>query len=554
MDNISIVMLFHNNRGTHLAIEALSEQMRPGDEFVIVNDHSDPVILEQEVAPCLSRDVRLINAAERRADLAHNRNLGAGNTTCPILLFVDGDMILCENALDILRHAYKMRDCVAFIGTEHGMKSSSLHMSLDMGDVNYQSLIQTKDGRAFLYQHPMLSDWRESELSAPQFEAYYWIYFYTSFCSVRRSAFESAGGFDEAFITWGSEDVDMGYRLSQWGKIGYLKGLEGLHIPHPRNIWKQEISDRDNIRYILDKFRVWQIELLSSFDSSCRLYDQMEKIYHEICRWNLPPVPVRTEADSLWINLPAAGREDRTTQWFDFDRAAYQAPLLGIALPFCDQRFQRAYLTANVFAYPRIITARILQESLRVSRRVYLCPASEAYRRPWEDDAFQLLTGLHHVCAVSCDPMEFDLTPREDGLIEVRSPENRARLSYAFSKAPVFPSAATRQKWSAVFARTDAVYTLVNLAGIDAEAAKEKLRNALGIKIGLCYDFQVPESEAFSLSEALPLVLCQNASPLLYVVTDIRRLQKDCAWQRNTEKDLVFDQTGTLSACAECGI
>lgn len=554
MDNISIVMLFHNNQGTHLSIEALSEQMQPGDEFVIVNDHSDPVMLEKEVAPYLSKGIRLIHATERRADLAHNRNLGARNTTCPILLFVDGDMILCENALNILRHAYEFGRCIAFIGTEHGMKNTSLHMSLDMGNVNYQSLLQTKDGRAFLYQHPMLSDWRESELSAPQFEDYYWIYFYTSFCSVHRSAFESVGGFDEAFITWGSEDVDMGYRLSRCGRIGYLRGLEGLHIPHPRNIWRQEISDRDNIRYILDKFRVWQMELLSSFDSSCRLYDQMEKIYHEICQWNLPPVPVHPEANSLWINLPAAGREDMTTQWFDFDCAVYQAPLLGIALPFCDQRFQRAYLTTNIFAYPRIITARILQESLRVSCHVYLCPTPRAYRKPWEDDAFQWLTALHHVCSVACDPMEFDLTLREDGLIEVQSPENRTHLAHAFSKAPVFPSAAARQKWSAVFARTDTVYTLVNLAGIDTEAAKEKLKNALGIKIGPCYNFRVPEEAAFSLSEALPLALCQNISPLFYIVTDIRRLRKDCAWQRNTENDLVFDQTGTLYTCTECGI
>lgn len=546
MNDISIIMLCHNSRSIDICVSALSAQMQGHDELLIVDDHSDPIFLEETVTPLVSDSIHVLHAQKYSGNRSYNRNLGAQHAKNNILLFVDGDMVLQENALNVLRKANESDKYVAFIGAEHGMKDSELHMALRLGHRDYLNLLKTREGRNILFHNPLLSDTRRQDLMSNRFEPYFWIYFYTSFCAIKRSIFEQIGGFDQNFLTWGSEDVDIGYRLSLIGRIGYLPDFEGLHVPHERNIWEQETLDRDNIRYIVDKYRKWPLELLSAFDSSCPLYSQMEIIYSTICKQKTPPINILPEPDTIWINLPVEGKEHETVQWFSGDGTHHSAALLGIALPFCDYRFKSSYITSNIFAYPDIVIARILMESLRVSSATFLIPAETRYRYAWDEEAFAFLTTLHHVCAISCDPMEFSFQVNARGWIEVHSPENQIRLKRAFSQTPVFPSAQSRQKWTSYFLNHHRKYCLINLTDTNSDLVKTKLQNAFGIQIGLLYSFAPPAEAVFSFSDVLPLTLCQNRDPMLYIVSDFNRIAPSCMWQRDCSQDLVYDQTGTL--------
>ncbi len=72
-----------------------------------------------------------------------------------------------------------------------------------------------------------------SELSGYCFP---WRFFMTNNCSVEKDAVLRAGMFDESFIGWGCEDLDLGYRLFQKGyRFVRENKVVSLHQEHPIN-------------------------------------------------------------------------------------------------------------------------------------------------------------------------------------------------------------------------------------------------------------------------------------------------------------------------------
>lgn len=85
-----------------------------------------------------------------------------------------------------------------------------------------------------------------------------WIFFITNNCSAFRSDISKAGSFDNAFLTWGCEDLDLGYRLYR-NNCRFFKrdDIISLHQEHPiRN--HQNVSE--NIYLFTSKYN--SIDLL----------------------------------------------------------------------------------------------------------------------------------------------------------------------------------------------------------------------------------------------------------------------------------------------------
>ena len=61
-----------------------------------------------------------------------------------------------------------------------------------------------------------------------------WQLFWTCNVSARRESLLSVGGFDETFVGWGGEDLELGYRLIK-NNITMVPGIDawGVHYPHP---------------------------------------------------------------------------------------------------------------------------------------------------------------------------------------------------------------------------------------------------------------------------------------------------------------------------------
>lgn len=85
-------------------------------------------------------------------------------------------------------------------------------------------------------------------------ESYYfpWSMLVTSNCSMEKNIFNLVGGFDDRFIDWGCEDLDLGYRLYKNGcKFIKQNDIKSVHQEHPINFLDNGV---ENIFYFTKKY------------------------------------------------------------------------------------------------------------------------------------------------------------------------------------------------------------------------------------------------------------------------------------------------------------
>ena len=91
-----------------------------------------------------------------------------------------------------------------------------------------------------------------------------WIIFWTCNVSVPTPLARSVGGFDEAFRSWGGEDLDFGYRLFNAGaKFILNRNASAIHCPHPKSFADNNRSAVANYRYMAEKYGTPIIRLLT---------------------------------------------------------------------------------------------------------------------------------------------------------------------------------------------------------------------------------------------------------------------------------------------------
>ena len=525
MKEISIIILCHNNRGINTCIKAILNQLKSGDEIIIIDDHSDREFINTELSEFVTNSqIHLFSGIKKCGNRAYNRNLGAQNSKNEILLFIDGDMICSQETLEAFRTAHNDDTYVAFLGNAHGMRFSEEHMMFHIGRRDYCELVQTKKGIQQLIEDPALADWRISQFLQTNLEPYYWIYYYTCICSAKRSTFLKIKGFDEALVTWGSEDIDLGYRLSRYGKIGYAANAHAVHLPHKRNLWDEQLFDRDNMRYLLDKHQVWPYEMLMSFEFSPECYELVEQIYNDIIAWDLQYLPSKPIKNSIWINVPSVIHNEDTIVLYDHMAKKTSMPLLGISVPFSDKRFDTAYISANIFSYPMEMTARIIQEAIRISQQVVLIPSKINKRKTW--DKAYLLHGkeIYRTYYVSSDTMEFEFSLTDDGNFVVSSPQILNKIHASRSRCPVHVSAASRITWHEKFGSSIRKLLLINLLEQNTDEIRIKLENALDAIFVQQYHFTLEQNQQFSLTENLSAGLSCSKLSILFVVHTVAQI------------------------------
>ena len=411
---ISVIILCHNTQGIELCVQSISPQMEAGDELILVDDHStdsfwDSIDLKLPEQACI---VAVPNPGGNRSQ---NRNLGAKNATNSILVFMDGDIIVSQNALRHLRTAYAQRKDVAYVGTEHGMKFDLNQAQCYYGKTNYLEALRSPQEREQMYHDPLFGDWRGADLTNAEDQPYFWLRFYTSFCAVRRDIFWQAGGFDESFTSWGAEDVDLGYRISLEGSIGYLSQIHSIHVPHPRDSFRNELTNRRNTYYMLSKYLYWPFETLVIFGSTPGMLRTMEAVLQHIRTVKLTPLVPRPIPDTLYIDAPCS------TTWFDHDTSETHQAMIGMAIPERNQRFERVVISDHIFLYPEAIVVRILQEALRVGRSVELHKTEESVRIAWDNTTSIVGIPFPRICRYAWELFDFQFIPISESVWVVES-------------------------------------------------------------------------------------------------------------------------------------
>ncbi len=410
--SISVIVISHNNEYICLVLNNILKQLEEQDEIIVVDDHSETQYFKKLETYTINNNIKLINA-NKIGNRSHNRNIGAESSRGDILLFVDGDMVLIDNALLILRYAHAYRTEEAFIGPKHNIHYDKIHFELFTGINNYIDLLSTSEGRKQLSEDFFSKDERESFFADTMNKRFFWMHYYTGASSVNRYIFEKCGGFDENFTSWGSEDIDLGYRIDKYCDIGFLRDFHSFHIPHNRDAFAIETSNMHNTLQMLEKYKSWEFEALYAFNGNPNIHKSIYNIIQQMRTLSLTDIK-KIESDNFIIINSISKKYPQGNLITCINNERKEYTLLGLAMPFNSKSINTACISENIFIYPPILVSRILQETLRVSQNVYIQKTTDNIRIDWNGKIFFPFQSTNHKIAYRSEDI-MDYSFQADG-------------------------------------------------------------------------------------------------------------------------------------------
>lgn len=239
---LSLVIPTHNKVALlRRTLESLARQEVEGDfEAVVVDDGSTDgtaAFLES-----FRPGYRLVAVpAERNRGRAAARNAGLTRAGGELVVFLDDDMELDPGFLEAHRAFHAGRPRVAGVGNV----------------VNHPEVVQAPIDR---YMSTRGAQKIRDRAPLP------WRYFTTNNSSVRREDLEAVGGFDEGFVTYGFEDLELAWRLERDRGITFhfVAGARSQHI-HPHTLEevlrKKTLCGQASLPYLFRKHPETRLEL-----------------------------------------------------------------------------------------------------------------------------------------------------------------------------------------------------------------------------------------------------------------------------------------------------
>ena len=201
------------NRAAHLAqlVEGLRRSATPPAELVIVDMSDDPVAVTDTPFPVVIR--RLDGTG---LPLAQARNMAAEAASLEHLVFLDVDCIPLRDCLTRLTNALDESD------------------ALLCADIRYLGPGDAADGwtEASLLSRGRPHPVRDFPAAGIRREPNPGLFWSLAF-AMRRARFRALGGFDEAFVGYGAEDTDFGFRAAEAGvPLLFVGGAIACHQHH----------------------------------------------------------------------------------------------------------------------------------------------------------------------------------------------------------------------------------------------------------------------------------------------------------------------------------
>lgn len=150
------------------------------------------------------------------------RNIGANNAQGTYLIFLDSDILVPEEFLFDLEQCFKGSDVVQYVRLHIHPEKSTSYINEKRLDLNKDTYIEEE-----AYWGPYFNHNKWSEMP------FFWKYTCTYCLALRREDFFSVGRFRRAFVSYGFEDTDLGYRLFRKGLRFHLSKLATLHLTPP---------------------------------------------------------------------------------------------------------------------------------------------------------------------------------------------------------------------------------------------------------------------------------------------------------------------------------
>lgn len=317
--DVSVVIPTYNDRkALELTLTAFNCQTYPPEkyELIVVDDGSTDdteELVSSFETPYLLRYFKQLNAGRGKA-----RNAGIEIAKGEILIFNDADGLPVPDFITQHVNSHQSNDAKVVIGGKYdllarwqeGISKRRLDQLLTVSgqfEEVRQNIRQAQQGQAtsFLSKADILTDFnrvkryvfRKSYHNWDEVYNVYsetledfvipWMLLVTINVSVPKALLMKAGVFDEAFIGWGLEDTELGYRLHRCGaKFIYNEAAANYHQVHPNDAAKRWREHARNYQHFCQKHPVLEVYLHWRFTvglMSAKAYNDVVKNYHQLC-------------------------------------------------------------------------------------------------------------------------------------------------------------------------------------------------------------------------------------------------------------------------------
>lgn len=232
---ISVVTPTHNKKdllGRTLGSLALQDIDPSSVEVIVVDDCSTDGTSDFLETFRPDYTIRVVRFRENLGR-AVARNRGLEMATGDLVVFLDDDMVLVPGFLRAHADFHRGNDRLIGIGNVRN------HPSITLAPVD--RYMSTRGAQKIGTKGPLP-----------------WRYFSTNNASVLRADLEKVGGFDENFIYYGFEDMELAFRLErELGlSIRFVEGACSLHL-HAHSLdellEKKRVAGRHSLRYLFQK-------------------------------------------------------------------------------------------------------------------------------------------------------------------------------------------------------------------------------------------------------------------------------------------------------------
>lgn len=548
--NISVVMLCTDSIYIEISIQTILHQLHDGDELIVVIDNSPPKIL-QKIQSISSPQFSYV-FSKKNGNRSSNRNVGFDNSSNNFIIFVDGDILLSEDCIEIFRNAWTQDPTACICGNVQGMQYEYGQICFQYRDLDIENNYTTDEGRKKLLRDQRLTDFRYKLTEMNAKNGLTWLYWYSAYCGTPSDAFLKAGKFDETLIGWGAEDVDLAYRLSKVSTIIYLKDLFALHLPHKRDIFTCRHSNMLNIFRLFVKYRNFDFACHAVFHLSHTSIPCMRKIVQIVAEKNCNPPLNHSLADGELLVLGASFINPFGKIIYTIGDKTENYDLVGYAVPVYDKTFRTAYISSDIFAYPHQVYSRILDEAFRVSEKVYILICGSIPTVDWSNYDLDLwsLTAEKYNYYTSHSIEDFSFIRISEKLFEVKYQAKNTQIplfAYTIFDDMENLNCAELTTAKEIFSNTkECVFVnLSHLSLIDCPISS--IARLLGSDIVLKYEFQLHEA-TFSLYTFLHESLQEYNFNFIFFVDSIKCVTDIDLWakKRGEHRDVMIDIYGNI--------
>jgi glycosyltransferase involved in cell wall biosynthesis len=389
--SLSVVIPSYNSADVlNLTLQALYMQLH-GDrveaEVVVVDDgstdHTRSVATQYEDRPDFTYVYR---ARDARSSRARARNLGSSRATRSTLLFLDAGVLPGPGLLARIVSAARAKPSIAVCRILGAFTSTTRKVTVE----NYVQLLARNS------EHPQWQDVREPYVEvyrrAPSALPAPWLLAWSGALAVPRSDFKSIEGFDEDYLGWGVEDVDLAARLCRRGlPIEWIFDRAAVYASHCRSGGRTE-EHAENARRLHTKLGTRESELYAFLNDgfAANLFAaHLDGLDLEAMTPSTRPITLEAFGGSTIVaglvpsQVPPASsvvlhhKETLASEMMAAAPGATHHRLLGLSVPYATRAFRTAIVGDLIRLLPAPIAVQCAAEMVRVAETVRLRLSSQ---------------------------------------------------------------------------------------------------------------------------------------------------------------------------------